>query len=144
MTKKKAESLTLHQLLTALSFWGTAVRLFLFTIIASLGFVSALSELTAGGRAEEQIMILIYVLGSYLVFDFGYVLTARAYPLSKLLDKLVITVVGLGMASLYVIPKIVVSSAIKPIVDPLIYVFFLALAVLATRIMLGLLFSTRK
>jgi hypothetical protein len=146
MTKKssKKSSLTLHGLLGALSFWGTASRALLFSVIAMVGFSFALSETPNTQAGDNQILLLIAALACFIVLDFGYVLIARVYLLQGRLDSLVLLVADLLLASLYVIPRIVVDSSITLPADPLMYAFFMPIIVLSGRMLLGMLFSGRR
>lgn len=147
MTKKstqKKQTLTLHSLLGALSFWGTAARIFLFGILAAAIFIVALSEAASESRIDSEILILIYVLGSFLLLDFGYVMIARTYTLQRGLDLLALFVADILLALLYIAPKLVVSSAVTVKTDPLIYIIFIPLVVLGLRTLLGMLFGRRQ
>jgi len=140
----KPSRLTLHYFLGALSFWGTAVRLMLFTFIAIVVLVIALTEATDPMALDRQIMVLIYVLASFSLLDFGYVMVARAYPLQKQLDLVALVLVDIFLAMLYIVPKLVVSSTVQVVTDPLTYIFFIPLIVIAVRMLLGFLFAGRK
>lgn len=136
--------LTLHGLLISLSFWGTAVRAFLFSFLALAVFLVALTEATNQAGVDAEVMTLIYVLGSFLLLDFGYVLVSRAYPLRRLIDIPSIFVADIMVALLYIVPKVVVESGVGAKTHPLIYVFFIPLVVLGLRILLGMLFTPVK
>lgn len=146
MTTKKTQkqSLTLHGLLVALSFWGTAVRTLLFSFLAAAVFVVALTETTSVNAIDNEVMVLIYVLGSFLLLDFGYVMVARAYPLQRGLDILALLAADLLVTMLYIAPKVVVSSHVTLKTDPLIYVIFIPIVALSMRILLGMLFGGRQ
>jgi hypothetical protein len=147
MTKKTSptkQTLTLHSLLGALSFWGTATRALLFSFLAVVVFIVALSEVTTNTAVDTEVMVLIYVLGSFLLLDFGYVLIARAYPLQKTFDILALVLADIFLAVLYIVPKVIVSSDVYISVNPLIYVFFIPLVALSLRMLLGILFGGRR
>lgn len=146
MTKKstqKKQSLTLHSLLGALSFWGTATRTFLFSFLAAAVFIVALTEATSETSIDGEILVLIYVLGSFLLLDFGYVMIARTYTLQRGLDLLALFAADILLALLYIAPKLVVSSDITIRTDPLIYVIFIPIVALGLRMLLGILFGKR-
>ena len=146
MTKKSSKekpTLTLHVLLGALSFWGTAARTLLFTFLATAVFLVALTEVTATSAVDSEIFILIYVLGSFLLLDFGYVMIARAYRMQRALDMLALLAAELILALLYIAPKLVVSSDVAVRVNPLIFVVFIPIIVLSFRMLLGMLFGKR-
>ena len=146
MTTKKTQkqSLTLHGLLVALSFWGTAVRALLFSFLAAAVFIVALTETASASGIDNEVMTLIYVMGSFLLLDFGYVMIARAYPLQRGLDVLALLVADIILTLLYVAPKLVVSSDVSLSVDPLIYVIFIPIVALGMRMLLGILFGGRQ
>lgn len=146
MTKKpskKTPPLTLHALIGALSFWGTAVRAMLFAFLAAAIFIVALSEATTDAAVDGEILVLIYVLASFLLLDFGYVMIARAYALQRALDLLVLFVADVVLALLYIAPKLVVSSDITVRTNPLLFVVFIPIIVLSVRMLVGMLFGRR-
>jgi hypothetical protein len=146
MTKKKPAqkpSLTLHSLLGALTFWGTATRALLFSFLGAVTFIIALSEATSYTAVDNEVMTLIYVLCSFVLLDFGYVLIVRSYLLPKALDVLALVVADAVVALLYIVPKIVVTSETTQGVNPLIYIIFIPIVVLSIRMLLGMLFGKR-
>lgn len=144
LRKKTSSQLTLHELIIALSFWGTAVRTMLFGFLAGAVFLVALTEAVNVSAADSEVMILIYVLGSFLLLDFGYVLVARTYRLRRLLDVPVLALADSLLALLYIVPKVVVDSAVTVRTDPLLFVIFIPLVVLALRMLVGMLYGTRQ
>lgn len=146
MTKKsspKKQPLMLHSLLGALSFWGTATRMFLFSILAVAVFLVALTETATSRGVDMEVMLLIYVLGSFVVLDFGYVMIARAYTLPKALDALVLCAADIVLGLLYIAPKVVVSPGVNLGTHPLLYVMFIPIIVLSLRMLLGILSGGR-
>lgn len=142
--RKTKQPLTLHGLLGALSFWGTATRTFLFAFLAVALYLVALTETDAGSGADTETMLFIYVMACFVLVDFGYVLIARAYQLQKALDILAIAVADTLLGLLYIVPKAVVDSDITLRVDPLTYVIFIPIIVLALRMLGGILFGKRS
>lgn len=140
---KKKQSLTLHQLLSSLSFWGTATRGMLFGFLAIMTFLIALSEVSTSLAADNQFMILVYVLASFLLLDIGYVMIARAYRVASRLDVTALAVAEALMALVYIVPKVVVNASTTVTIDPLTYVIFVPLVVLALRLLVGLLIGKR-
>lgn len=143
-SKQRKQPLTLHGLLAALSFWGTATRTLLFGVLWLAVVVVALSEATTAARFDMEIMTAIYVLGSYMLLDFGYVSIARAYPLVKQLDVAALVIAEVLLAALYIVPKVVVSQSVVLRVDPLVFAFFVPLVVLSLRMLVGILTSPAK
>ena len=138
------QPLTLHHLLGAISFWGTATRAILFGFIAFVVFGIALSESTTAATADTEVMVLIYVLMSFVLLDFGYVMVARSYPIQKALDVLALVTADIFLALLYVIPKIVVNPSSRLTVDPLTYIVFVPIVVLSLRMLLGFLIGGKR
>ena len=146
MTKKstkKTPTLTLHSLIGALSFWGTAVRTMLFTFLAAAVFVVALTEASTDAAVDSEILVLIYVLGSFLLLDFGYVLVARASTLQRAIDLLALFAADILLALLYIAPKLVVTNDISVRTNPLLFVIFIPIIVLSLRMLVGMLFGRR-
>lgn len=146
MTKKqsaKKRTLTLHELLGSLSFWGTATRTLLFAFLAAIVFVLALSEAVTYAAIDGEVVTLIYVLGSFVLLDFGYVLIARSYVLPKGLDLLALAIADTIVALLYIVPKIVVVPQDASVTNPLIYIVFIPIVCLSIRMLLGMLFGKR-
>lgn len=141
---KRTRSLSLHSLLGALSFWGTATRGFLFSFIALVVFASALSEASTEVAIDTEIMAFVYVLGSFLLLDFGYVLIARAYRLGSGIDRLALYVADIFLAALYFIPNLVVNPHIRLTTDPLLFIVFVPVVVLSLRMLVGILFGSRR
>ena len=138
------QPLTLHHLLGAISFWGTATRALLFGFIAFVVFGIALSDSTTAATADTEVMVLIYVLMSFVLLDFGYVMVARSYPIQKALDVLALVTADIFLALLYVIPKIVVNPSSRLTVDPLTYIVFVPIVVLSLRMLLGFLIGGKR
>lgn len=142
-SSKKTQPLTLHGLIGALSFWGTAVRTMLFAFLAAAVFLVALTEASSDAAVDREIILLIYVLGSFLLLDFGYVVVARAYTLQRALDLLVLFLADILLALLYIAPKLVVTADITVRTNPLIFVIFIPIIVLSGRMLVGMLFGRR-
>lgn len=146
MAKKKTKKLplTLHGLLVALSYWGTATRLFLAMFVSVVVFAIALSETNGSVSAvSAEAITLIYALGSMLLLDAGYVIAARALPLRRTLDIMSLLVADLALLCFYVIPKVIVTASV-PVVNPIGIVLLFAVLVLALRLLSGFLFSTKR
>lgn len=142
MAQKKS-SLTLHSLLVALSYWGTSVRVFLAAFVSLAVFAIALSETTGSVSAvSSEAIILIYVLASILVLDFGYVMIARALPMQRVLDVMSLIFADLALLGLYAVPKIAVVAA-STLVNPVGIVMLIAVLILALRLLIGYLFSPK-
>lgn len=143
-SKKNKQTLTLHKLLGALSFWGTATRALLFSFLAAAVFVVALSEAATDAAVDSEIIVLIYVLGSFLLLDFGYVLIARAYALQRSLDLIALFAADILLAMLYIAPRLVVDSSVTVKTNPLLFVIFIPIITLGLRMLVGILFGGRQ
>ena len=145
MAKKKTKTtLTLHSLLVALSYWGTAVRTLLAAFVAVVVFAIALSETNGSASAvSAEAIVLIYALGSMFLLDAGYVIASRALPLRRALDATSLVIADLTVLCFYAVPKITVSSTL-PLTNPVGIVLLFAVLVLALRLLLGFLFSTKR
>ncbi len=146
MNKKKVNKkpLTLHGLILSLSLWGSTVRTLLFGFIAAAVFVVALSEVTTSSGLSTEIYKFIYVVGSFLLLDVGYVAISRSYRMRRVFDLPALLFSEVIVALLYIAPKIVVTSSLALKVDPLLYVIFIPIVVLMIRMLLGFLFGQRQ
>lgn len=77
-TNNRPPHLLLHKLIVALSYWGTAVRSVLFTIV--LGFALFVPATGTTASFEEYSVRLIVIVGMYMLLDAGYTTIARALP----------------------------------------------------------------
>lgn len=146
MAKKKTKNspLTLHGLLGALSYWGTATRFFLATFVSLVVFWIALSETNGTPAAfSVEAIVLIYALGSLFLLDVGYVIAARALPLRRTLDVMSLVVADLTILCFYAMPKVTVAAT-TPLANPVSVVLIFAVLVLALRLLSGFLFSTKR
>lgn len=115
----------------------------LFGFLSVMTFLIALSEVSTSAAADNQFMILVYVLSSFLLLDIGYVMIARVYKIKGGFDMLALGVAEVMLGLLYIVPKVVVNPDTKLVVDPLTYVLFVPLIVLALRLLVGLLYGKR-
>lgn len=142
--KTKTSSLTLHALLGALSYWGTATRFLLIAFVSVVVFLIALSETNGTASAVSgEAIVLIYALSSMLLLDTGYVMAARVLPLRRVLDTLSLVVADLTILLFYTIPKVTVATS-SSLVNPVSIVLLFAVLVLALRLLSGFLFSTKR
>lgn len=140
--KKRTTSLSLHQLITALSFWGTSVRFLIFLVLAVISLVAVLSQsgLTAT-YVEQTVNLFTYVLLSFLLFDAGYVMLGRGLPLKPAIDRLVIFVVDVMVACWYVVPRFALVST--ELANAIVWLILGVFVLLSLRAVLGLLFTTK-
>lgn len=142
--KQSKQPLTLHYLLGAVSFWGTAVRSLLFTFVGASVLVLSLSEAGSATAYDNEIVSFLYVLASYFLLDTGYVIAARAYVLRRVAyDQIALLAADTFLALLYIVPRIV-DVRVSTKVDPLLYVIFVPIIVISLRMLVGLLFGKRS
>lgn len=141
MAKKttKQPRLTLHQLLGALSFWGSATRLLLLSFLVFVIFALRITNLDTTLTWEAQ--VVIYVLGSFALLDIGYVMLSRAFPLRKKLDTFCLLALEVFMAATYILPHMISVGGLSWFSNWLVLIALLALSV---RGLLGMLFTTKK
>lgn len=144
MTTKKskpssAHRLTLHQLIVALSFWGSSVRLLLVAFLVASIFIIRLMYLDTTFAWESQ--VVIYVLGSFVLLDVGYVLLARALALNHRWDVVCLLAIEVLLAANYVLPNIAHAPALAWFSN---WTFLIVILVIAVRGLLGLLFTSPK
>ncbi|HET7630445.1 MAG TPA: hypothetical protein VFK03_03660 [Candidatus Saccharimonadales bacterium] len=142
-TKKKSQALSLHHLITALSFWGTSVRFLVFFVLAVISLAAVLSQsgLTTN-YVEQTINLFIYVLLSFLLFDIGYVMLGRGLPLKAAVDRLVIFVFDLLIVCWYVIPRFALVST--DLANAIVWLILGVFVLLSLRSVLGLLYTTKS
>ncbi len=135
--------LTLHQLLGALSYWGTAVRLMTVGLLMLMAYLMNITFNTTASYIDSETIALIYALGTFFVFDFCYVLIARAQPIHhKTADRTSILLLDFILLLFYLVPSLVVTNVSMTVFRYGILV--LALLALAIRMLLGFLYSTKK
>lgn len=134
--------LQLHILLGALSYWGTTVRILL------LGFVLLLANiLTVADSANATAWTtygaqFIYIVGSLLLLDAGYVTIARVLPIAtETIDKACFLVLLAALGFMVVIPYF--AAVPSSVMVSIKWVFLVTLFVLALRLVLGLFFGHR-
>ena len=141
-TSSKPPHLLLHTLLGELSYWGTSVRILL------IGFVLFVANLVTVLNTVDTVSItsygaqFIYVMGSLLLLDAGYVTIARALPIStETVDKVLFLGFMAALGFVVVLPHFAVVP--QSIMVSVKWVFIVTLFVLALRLVLGLFFGGR-
>ena len=141
-TSSKPPHLLLHTLLGELSYWGTSVRILL------IGFVLFVANLVTVLNTVDTVSItsygaqFIYVMGSLLLLDAGYVTIARALPIStEMVDRVLFLGFMAALGFVVVLPHFAVVP--QSIMVSVKWVFIVMLFVLALRLVLGLFFGGR-
>lgn len=141
MVKKSPQPhLSLHRLLVALSYWGSAVRTMLFAIVCACTLWIALSH--GGGSLQMYSAQFIYIVGVFVLFDAGYVTVARALSFSREgYDRLFFLVSLIVYAVCMIMPYYIALPA--TLFTRAAWVFLSPLFVLTLRVVFGLLFGQR-
>lgn len=140
--KKTTPKLTVHGLLGALSYWGTAARFLLVSVIIVFAFLLNISGGSSTSYIDTEIILLVYGLATLVILDGGYVTAARALPLSPVVDRWVVMMSDLALAALFVAPSLIISGADGNRIR--VVSLLGVLLVVSMRLLLGLLFSKRK
>ena len=134
--------LLLHNLIISLSYWGTAVRVML------IGFVLLLANLLTALDAESTVTLqaqsaqFIYLLGSILLLDAGYVTIARVLPIAtETIDRVLFLLFIAALGLVVVLPYF--AAVPSTVLVSVKWVFLVTLFVLALRLVLGLIFGHR-
>jgi hypothetical protein len=143
---KKPTSLTLHQLLPALSYWGATVRLLLIAVVAVVVLLVRSSELESNGLSAVQAFLtagqaFVYSLGSFLILEVGYLAIARSYPVRRHIDQAILLGSEGALALGYFLPYFVLVPAW--FVTASRFIFVAVLFVLGLRLLIGLLYSKK-
>jgi len=133
--------LLLHDLIGALSYWGTTVRMLLVGFLLLIANILVLLDGSVSHTITEYAAQYLYLLGSLFVLDAGYVTVARALPLSvPALDKMLFFTVLILLSLLVILPYFVVVT--PGVVVSLKWIFLVSLFVLALRLVVGMFFGT--
>lgn len=134
--------LLLHSLLGALSYWGTSVRILL------IGFVLLIANIITVLNSIDPVSFttyavqFIYVMGSLLLLDAGYVTIARALPIStETVDKVLFLGIMAALGFVVVLPYF--AAVPQSVMVSVKWVFIVTLFVLALRLVLGMFFGGR-
>ena len=141
MAKKttKQPRLTLHQLLVAISFWGSTTRLLLIAFVVGVIFALKMYYLTT--TPEWELKVVIYILGSFALLDVAYVIVARTLPLKRRLDQLALLTTEAILGLAYVLPNMIYAPSLSKLAS---WSVLIVLLVLGVRTLLGLLFTSKK
>ncbi len=126
--------LLLHKLIGALSYYGTSVRTILFGFVLAIAVVLGVTSggLSAGASFENY----VYIVGSFLLLDAGYVTIARALPIStESIDQVLFLAMLVILALLIIFPYFATAPAGLLITAKESFLF--ALFALTLRMVLG-------
>lgn len=141
-TKSQPPHLLLHNLLTSLSYWGTAVRILLIGFVLFVANMLTVIGVDSSGAVQALAAQYIYFMGSLLLLDAGYVTISRSLPMGdKTADRWVFLLFMIVLASMIVIPFF--AAVPNSILVSVQWVFLVSLFVLALRLLLGLILGQR-
>ena len=144
-TKPSKNTLTLHGLLGALSYWGTASR---FMLVSMLVFVSFLVNIafidnSSAAHVVSEVQVLVYALVILIMTDLLYVFVARSLPLNPRLDRWVVILADIVIATCFIAPSFVSAVAVHStglrVLSPVV-----ALLIVGMRILIGLLYGKKE
>lgn len=134
--------LQLHTLLGALSYWGTAVRILLIGFVLLVANVLSFADSANTTAWTTYGAQFIYVMGSLLLLDTGYVTIARTLPIStETIDRVSFLVLLSALGFMVVLPYF--AAVPNSVMVSIKWVFLVTLFVLALRLVLGLFFGHR-
>lgn len=119
-SKKKSQKpphLSLHHVITAMSYWGSSVRLGLIAFVALVVlllqvFVAPTSEMevTRLSAFIIETQVFLYTMFCFALLDIGYVTVARKYPFYQVFDRLALLLIELFLGVAYFLPSFAVVS----------------------------------
>ena len=128
--------LLLHTMLMAFSYWGTAVRILLVGFLLCVAILLTSLEGSSSTTSHQYIVQFIYLIGSLLLLDAGYVTIARALPIStEIVDKVIFLLFLAALSAAIVLPYF--ASVPSVVIVSVKWVFLVSLFVLALRLVLG-------
>ncbi|MEO5690873.1 MAG: hypothetical protein ABIQ64_01670 [Candidatus Saccharimonadales bacterium] len=141
-TKTRPPHLLLHDLITSLSYWGTAVRILLIGFVLFIANILTIIGVDSSGAVQSLAAQYIYFMGSLLLLDAGYVTIARSLPMAdQTADKWLFLLFIAVLASMIVVPFF--AAVPNMVLVSVQWVFLVSLFVLALRLVLGLILGHR-
>lgn len=132
--------LLLHNLIVALSYWGTTVRMLLIAFVLLLANVLMAVEGSSNYTLSEYAVQYIYVIGSLFLLDAGYVTVARALPVAAgVFDRVFFLLLMAGLGFVAVLPYFVAVP--QGVIGSVKWLFLVSLFVLTLRIVVGFFFG---
>ncbi len=146
-SKKKSSQkkrLTVLGLLSSISYWGTTARVLLASVMIWFAYVLNLSHVgTADARTfDSETIYLIFGLTTLVIADLGYMVAARALPINKNVDRLVLIFGDLLLAGFLIAPSLIIMTVQANQLR--LVAFVAALLIVSLRILLGLLYGKRR
>ena len=126
--------LLLHNIIVALSYYGTTVRVLLFGFL--LAIAVTLGVTSGGLGATDSFANFVYVLASFLLLDAGYVTIARVLPIStERIDQTLFLLLLFVLGFIIIWPYFAVGSGLVLLAAKSVFLF--TLFVLGLRLVLG-------
>jgi hypothetical protein len=139
---KETTQLTAHGLLGSLSYWGTTARVLLVSVLLVVAYSLNISVQTDWQSIDVETALLIYGLGTIVLLDAGYVIAARSLKLHAVVDRWVVLLSDILIATVFVTPSFFYSGVFSTRLRVLSVI--VALLIVSIRILVGLLFAKRK
>lgn len=140
--KSQPPHLLLHNLISSLSYWGTTVRILLLGFVLFIANLLTVLESSAADSVSTHGAQFVYILGSLLLLDAGYVTIARALPIStETADRIIFLMFMIALGFVVVLPYF--AAVPSGVATSAKWVFLVSLFVLALRLVLGLFFGRR-
>lgn len=134
--------LLLHNLLISLSYWGTTVRILLIGFVLFLANVLVALDTESTVSIQTQGAQFVYLIGSLLLLDAGYVTIARVLPIAtETIDRVLFLLFIAALAFVIILPYF--AAVPTAVLVSAKWVFLVTLFVLALRLVLGLFFGHR-
>ena len=130
----KQPKLLLHDLIGALSYWGTTTRILLISFVLCVLAVAHIID----SSSADYIMPLIYAIGCLFLLDAGYVTIARSLPFrSPVVDRSILWLLLVGATTIAVVPYVVILST-EVFHQLNTWLFAIVFFLLSVRLVLGL------
>jgi len=144
MTKSVQPHLLLHNLIGALSYWGTTVRVLLIGFVLGFAVLLHVVDSLTLPTTESYVLSYLYIMSCLLLLDAGYVTMARAQPLKpRMLDRMVLWVALIVLSVVAVAPYFVIVTT--DLFNSLTtWLLLVVLFILALRLVLGMIVSTEE
>lgn len=144
MSHKPQPHLLLHNIIGALSYWGTTTRLLLVGFVLSILVLAHIIEASSASLTVDFARSFFLIMGSLLLLDAGYVTIAKAKPLAHAaLDKLFLWSTITVLSVVAIAPYIVEVKA-SVYQDIAVWLIAVILFVLALRLVMGMIAPTKE
>lgn len=144
MAKHTQPHLLLHNLIGALSYWGTTVRILLIGFVMGTAVLAHVVDSGTLPTTESYALTFMYVMACLLLLDAGYVTMAKSQPLRpRILDKLVLWTALIVLSVIAVAPYFVIVTT-DIFYSLSAWLMLVVLFILALRLVLGMIMTSEK